>query len=149
VKIICEGEQAKSEDDLEGSIGANSALSGQAFNPNTLAGKWVGRVDCSTSYLPWYTFAANYTVENQIMLVGNFTVTAEATSRFATAVGAALPSTMTIVGAESQLLKLRLGAQTPGRARRLLNISVAGPSAGPFTGYAGEDNECTVVMAKS
>ncbi len=149
VTIICNGQL---KDSGKNSTKAKPEVSAKRMAPfklGELVGKWVGRVDCKSSYLPWYTFSASYAQENQIMLTGDFTVTAEATSRFASNVGRALPSTMTVVGMDGHVVQVRLGAQARGRARRLLNIAVSGSGGGPFTGTAGEGDECSVVMAKS
>lgn len=149
VTIICNGELKNNGENSTEDTASETANRTSAFSVQDLAGNWVGRVDCRSSYLPWYTFSARYVRENQIMLTGNFTVTAEATSRFASDVGRALSSTMTVTSIDNQMIQLRLGAQTSGRARRLLNIAVNGTGIGPFTGFAGEGDECAVIMAKS
>lgn len=120
----------------------------QIVKVNELAGRWSGRVDCKSTYLPWYTFNAFFEPDNAIALTGTLTVTGEATSRFASAVGQALQSTMTLMNNESEALSVRIGAQFRGSAGRLLNISAKGRLTDVFRGTAGNDGECAVIMSK-
>jgi hypothetical protein len=112
-----------------------------------LAGRWTGRVDCSTSFLPWYTFTATYADDGSGALTGHLTVTAEATSRFADQVGTPLPSTMTLLSQVGEPIVLGLGTQ--GRIRNgLLDISVQQQPDGSYAGTAGDESQCAVRLAR-
>ena len=111
------------------------------------AGTWTGRVDCRTSFLPWYTFRASYSADGGGALTGRFVVTAEATSRFAEQVGAQLPSTLTMLSQVGEPPILGVGTQ--GSIRNgLLNIMVQQQPDGRFAGKAGDDEQCIVQMTR-
>jgi len=112
-----------------------------------LAGEWTGRVDCSTSFLPWYSFTATYAFEGAGSLAGQFTVTAEATSRFADQVGQPMASTMTLMSQVGEPVVLSLSTQ--GQIRNgLLSITVAQQPDGRFLGTAGEEGQCEVLISR-
>jgi len=113
-----------------------------------LAGRWNGRVDCSSTYLPWFTFTASYEESSSVLLSGQLTVTGEATSRFATQVGEALPSTLTLMSDVGERPQIRISGQSRGTAGRLLDMIAEATSGGVFRGVLGSDSACSVVLSK-